>query len=171
VATDVPSSGSDTVEAREAAWLCVSADALPSLLTADGGPWDIIQAFWRRTPATQKTEIFVMCRQLDDERAANVRIRPGYEITLDLRWPLRQTGTPLAETEQQNYKTACDLLLQRIRGPVGNKTHGGRFLSAGEVPRLPGVRIAHEDPRVTIPDGKELRGTVTYHADDFEING
>src|ERR1700730_9183643 len=100
------STGSDTVETRETAWLATYTDSLPALLTANGGPWDIIQAFWRRTPATQKTEIFVMSLMFEDDRAANIRIRPGYDITLDLRWPIRQTGIGLAETDQQAFKTA-----------------------------------------------------------------
>jgi hypothetical protein len=31
--------------ARELAWL-TAVDDLPSLLTGDGGPWDVIQAYW-----------------------------------------------------------------------------------------------------------------------------
>jgi hypothetical protein len=140
----VPSSGSDEVETREAAWL-TQVDSLPSLLTANGGPWDVIQAFWRRTPPAQKAQIYVMSLVLDDERFAGIRIMPHYEITLDLTWPIRQATSPLAEQEQQAYKTAVDLLVQRVRGPLGDKTHGGRFLSVGEAPRLPAIRVVHED--------------------------
>lgn len=163
-------SGTQSVETREAAWLQVATDSLPVLPSANGGPWDIIQAFWNRTPATQKTQIYVWSSSVEDERAMNVRIRPHYEITLLCHWPVRQTAAPLAETEQQAFKNAVDLLIQRIRGPLGDKTHGGAFLSAGEVPRSPGVHVQYEPPWVTIPADKELRCTVTYYADDFELN-
>ena len=163
-------SGTQSVDTREAAWL-TAVDSLPSLLAADGGPWQVVQAFYSRTPATQQTRIFVWSSVVDDNRTSNQRIMPRYEITLGLFWPVRVTTAPLAETEQQNMKDAVDLLVQRIRGPVGDKTHGGAFLSAGEVPRMPGVRVTYEHPWVTIPADKELRGQVVYYVDDFEING
>ena len=156
---------------REVSWLTASGDGLPALLTQDGGPWDNIQGYWARTPATQQNTIYVLRSGLSDERAANIRIRTTYEFTLKLVWPIRQTSSPLAEGEQQNLDDAVDLLLQRIRGPVGDKTHGGAFLSVGEVPRLPGVHVTFDDPEVTIDAVKALRATVSYAADDFEING
>ena len=161
--------GISTVETRETTWLTTTGDTLPSLLTVNGGPWDVIQAFWPRTPNTQQTQIYVMSFTISDERAANIRIRPQYEITLELHWPVRLTSTPLAEGEQQAFRNAIDLLVQRIRGTIGDKTHGS-FLSVAEVPRQPGVHVAIEHPGVTVPASKELRATVTYFADDYEIN-
>ncbi len=161
-------STSDAV-AREVAWL-TAVDTLPSLLTANGGPWDNVQAYWARTPATQQTTIYVLRSSLSDERAANIRIRPAYDFTLKLVWPIRQTTTGIAEGEQQALDDAVDLLLQRIRGPLLDKTHGGRFLSVGEIPRMPGVHVMFDDPEVTIDAVKSLRCTVSYSADDFEIN-
>jgi hypothetical protein len=163
--------GISTVETREAAWLSTTAsDGLPVLPSSAGGPWDVIQAFWTRTPATQQTQLYVMSLEFDDERTANIRIMPHYQIALEMHWPIRVTTSPLAEQEQQAFKNAIDLLVQRIRGPVNDKSHGGAFLSAGEVPRSPGVHVSIEPPWSTIPADKELRGLVTYFADDFEIN-
>jgi hypothetical protein len=162
-------SGTQSVEVREAAWLN-TIDSLPVLPSSAGGPFDVLQPFWTRTPATQKTQLYVWSSTFDDERVANIRIRPHYDITLAVYWPVRVTAGGVAETEQQNAKNAVDLLIQRIRGFPGDKTHGGAFLSAGEVPRVPGIHVAWEPPWVTIPADKELRCTVTYPADDFEIN-
>jgi hypothetical protein len=156
--------------AREVAWLNTSGDGLPALLTAAGGPWDNIQSYWARTPATQQTTIYMLRPSLSDERAANVRIRTTYDFTLKLVWPIRQTTTGIAEGEQQNLDNAVDLLLQRVRGPLLDKTHGGRFLSVGEVPRMPGVHVMFDDPALTIDSSKALLATVSYSADDFEIN-
>jgi len=166
----VPYTGISTVETREAAWLSITTDSLPALLTSAGGPWDVIQAFWTRTPATQQTQVYVLSFEIEDQRSANIRIMPHYEITLDLHWPVRATTSPLAEQEQQAFKQAIDLLVQRIRGPLGDKTHGGQFLSVGEAPRSVGVRVLIEHPAATVPASKELRASVTYFADDFEIN-
>lgn len=155
---------------REAAWLATSGDGLPALLTADGGPWDIVQPYYRRTPPSEKTSIYVLRSALSDNRAANIRIRTTYEFSLKLVWPVRMTGTSMAEQEQQDLDDAVDLLIQRIRGTVNDKSHGGRFLSVGEDPRQPGVHVTFEDPEITIPQLKSLRGTVSYYADDFEVN-
>lgn len=162
--------GISSVEVRETAWLNTTTDDLPSLPASARGPWEIIQAFWTRTPSTQKTTIFVMSLDLDDQRTSSQRIMPHYQIVLELHWPIRQTASPLAEREQQAFRNAIDLLVQRIRGPVGDKTHGGRFLSVGEAPRSAGVHVSIEPPWGTIPADKELRGLVTYYADDDEVN-
>lgn len=153
---------------RETAWLCRSGDGLPALLTAAGGPWDNIQSYCARTPATQQNTIYVLRSSWSDDRASNQRIRPTYEFTLKLVWPIRQTASPIAEGEQQNLDDAIDLLIQRIRGPINDKSHGGAFLSVGENPRSPGVRVVTEDPEITIDAVKALRCSVVYYADDFE---
>lgn len=159
-----------SVEVREAAYLATSGDGLPALLTADGGPWQVVQAF--DPVATRRTEqswIYVTCRRVADTRASNQRIRPQYEITLDLHWPVHQTTPAIAAGEMQNLKNAADLVVQRIRGPVGDKTHGGRFLSVAEVPRR--VDVAFEDASATIQGAKYVGAVITYRIDDYEING
>jgi hypothetical protein len=54
---------------------------------------------------------------------------------------------------------------------VENKTHGGAFLSAAEVPHEQPITVEFEDPERTIKQDKALRATVLYYADDLEING
>lgn len=162
-------STADAVQ-READWLATFGDTLPALLTANGGPWDVVQAYWPRTIAMEKTGIYVLRTSLDDERVAGIRIRTSYQFRLKLVWPVRQTTTGIAENEQQAFDDAIDLLIQRVRGLLGDKTHGGRFLSVGEVPRMPGPHCEFEDPEITIPQLKSLRATLLYPADDFEIN-
>lgn len=166
-----------TAAAREAAWLCVTGDSLPSLLSEDGGPWDVIQAYWPGAHfAKDKRGIYVDARPMDDPRVSNARIRPRYTLVLTLMWSLKGQGaTPgasaksqLAETEQQNLDNAAALLIERIRGFVGDKTHGGRFLSVAENPRT--VTYAKQDPETTVAQ-RELRAVVTYKADDYEVNG
>lgn len=157
---------------REAAWLKTTGDGLPSLPAAAGGPWKTIQGYWPGLRwATQQTGIYVLRTHLGDDRVASQRIRDSYEFNLKLVWPILTPTAPLAETEQQKFDNAIELLIQRIRGPVGDKTHGGRFLSVGEVPREPPVTVVFADPEVTIPADKALRATVTYYADDLEITG
>ena len=154
--------------AREASWLSQFGDGLPALLAAQGGPWQVVQAYWPRTPATNKTGIYVLRPLLDDQRASSQRIRPRYQMRLRLIWPVTTTTTSLLETAQADFDAATDLLIQRIRGPLGDKTHGSRFLSAGEVPRS--VTVQWEDPEITMAQHKQLRASVHYFIDDLEVN-
>jgi hypothetical protein len=159
-----------TADTREAAWLATSGDGLPALLTTAGGPWEVVQAFdpvARRRH--QATTIYVKSLRTSDQRVSSQRIRSQYEIMLELNWPVRTTEPPIAETEMQNLKNAVDLVLQRVRGPVGDKSHGGRFLSVAEVPRNADVVFA--DPELTIPAGKYVSAVIAYRADDYEVSG
>lgn len=158
-----------TAVTRETAWLSVTTDGLPAL-PSPAGPWDLVQAYWPGNRfAANKRAVYVDARELDDLRASNQRVRPQYQITLTLIWPVKGTGPDLAETEQQNLRDATELVVQRIRGLPGDKTHGGRFLSVAENPRT--VRVTEADPEVTIPRDDRLRSVITYRADDFEISG
>jgi hypothetical protein len=155
--------------AREAAWLQASGDGLPALLKTAGGPWDNVQAYWPRTPVTRQMSVYVLRTVLPDLRVSNQRIRPRYEMTLRLVWPVSTSAVPLLETAQANLDAAADLLIQRIRGPLGDKSHGGRFLSAGENPRR--VEARWEDPDMTMSQATTLKAAIAYSIDDYEISG
>lgn len=165
-----------TAEAREAAWLATTNDTLPALLTSAGGPFQVVQAFWPGPKfAARQTGVYVDRRRTIMPRFGGRRIMPGYEFFLKVIWPVKTVNSPIAETEQQNLRNAIDLLLQRIDGLPGDKTHLGRFLSAGE--GLEGTAVEglypvvdFADPEVTIPQGW-LRCTVSYPANDVEQLG
>ena len=163
-----------TVVAREASWLTTSGDSLPSLLTANDGPWDVILPYWPGAQLrTQVAGIYVTRGKILDQRSGNQRIRPSYAIKLKIHWPVKLASpgvSSIAAEEQQNLDDAVDLLLQRIRGPLGDKTHGGRFLSAGEAPGKAAVQVDFEDPEATIRPAKGLRASVSYSIDDLEVS-
>jgi hypothetical protein len=156
--------------AREAAWLATSGDGLPALLASAGGPWDIVQAYMPRTPATAKRQIFVLRRRITENRFGAPRKIDTYQLHLTLWWPLGSTttGAPLAETEQANLDAAIDLLLQRIRGYPTDHSHGGRFLSVAEAPAGAEIAVDFADPVQGIGQGV-LTATVTYSADDADF--
>lgn len=163
--------------ARECAWLAETGDGLPSLQTEDGGPWDVLQAYWPGAHfAKDKSGLYVDALKVDDLRVSNLRVRPQYQITLTLIWPVKGRGATagssatarIPETEQQNLDSAAALVIERVRGFVGDKTHGGRFLSVAENPRT--VSYVKQDPAVTVPL-RELRATIMYKCDDYEVNG
>jgi len=157
--------------AREAAWLA-QVDSLPALLKTAGGPFDDVHGYWPGNRlATQKTGVYVLRGHISDDHPMAMRYRPQYVFKLKVIWPVKVSTAQLAETEQQNFDNAIGLLLQRIRGPVGDKTHGNRFLSVAETPMQGSVTVDFDDPEHTIPTTKELRATVTYYADDNEFTG
>lgn len=169
-------STSDAV-AREAAWLATSGDTLPALLTTAGGPFEIVQAYWPGAKfAANKHGVYVQRARTILPRFGGARIMPGYEFQLKLWWPVKATTAGIAETEAAAFDAALDLLLQRIDGLPLDKTHGGRFLSAGEGFEGSAVQglfpvVTYQDPEVTIPRDKALRAQVAYPANDREIFG
>lgn len=158
---------SDAVD-REVAWLTSTGDGLPALLVAAGGPWDNIQAYQPRTPGKRASNLYVQRRGIHEKRFANVRRMPTYEFVLKLIWPL-SSGQGIAEADQRAFDAAIDLVLRRIGGLVGDKSHGGRFLSVAENPGYVNVRFT--DPEQTLVSGVEFHAEITYFADDTEITG
>lgn len=153
---------------RETAWLSTSGDGLPALLATAGGPFDLVQAYWPRTPSTEKRGLYVMRQRLREPRTANVRLMPQYPFRLRAWWPLLDV-TGSAENEQQALDNAVELVLQRVSGPQFDKTHGGRFLSVAENPRT--IDATFHDPAQTIPQLGVLICDITYSADDIEVTG
>jgi hypothetical protein len=167
--------GSGDAIQREADWLNTVDGILPSLPSSAGGPWEVIGAYVQGAQTrTQATAIYVMRGAVQQVRVANQRIRPRYPMRLELRWPVRVTSpgsSSIAATEQQAFDDAIELLRQRITGPLGDKSHGGRFLAAAEAVRgQVAVDVRFEKAAQTIKADKELRASVSYFIDDFEIN-
>jgi hypothetical protein len=166
-----------TAVAREAAWLRTSGDTLPALLTSAGGPWQVVQGYWPGARfAAKQTGVYVLRHRLIMPRFGGRRIMPGYQFDLRAIWPVKTATSPVAETEQQNFDNAIDQLLQRIDGLPGDKSHGGRFLSAGEGLEGTAVQglypvVDFADPAVTIPQDGWLRAVISYPANDPEILG
>ncbi len=155
--------------AREVAFLVASGDGLPALLKADDGPWDIVQAYWPRTPANRQTGIYVMRPSIDEVRFNNQRKLDSYLFRLKLVWPLGATTgtTAMWEGEQAALDGAVDLLLGRIRGHLMDHTHGS-FMAVAETPGPGRIAVHFEDPERSATSGA-LRAEVTYAADDIDI--
>lgn len=156
--------------AREAAWLTAynPDDGLPALLKAQGGPFDVVQAYWPRTPAARRTQLYVLRRAITSGRTANVRTMNRYQFVLRIIWPM-SSATGSAEDPQQALDDAVELVLQRVGGLFMDKTHGGRFLSVAENP--PQSDADFLDPEASIAAKVDLRVDITYWADDFETSG
>lgn len=166
---------------RETAWLnTTSGDSLPFLPASAGGPWQVIDAYTQAAATrTQKTAIYVMrVPGWENLRVANQRTRPRYRMRLEFRWPVRVTSpgasASIAAAEQQAFDDAVELVRQRVAGPLGDKSHGGRFLSAAVAPSKgqPDITVTMDTAGAdaTIKASKELRASMTYLVDDYEVS-
>jgi len=161
-----------TAVPREAAWLAAVTAGLPSLLVADGGPFEIVQPYYTRSPAMRKRSVFVMRGNLTEMRLGGLRKIDRYTFRLIVRWPCHPSGGRM-ESDEADFDAAIDLLLQRIRGPVGDHTHGGAFLSVAEEANGATISIDFAPAEQTLAGGAGnspyLAATVRYTADDEQI--
>lgn len=171
-------STADVVQ-RETAWLNTgSGDSLPFLPSSSGGPWQVVDAYEQAAATrTQRTAIYVTREPgWENLRVGNQRTRPRYRMRLELHWPVRVTSpgtsTSIAAAEAANFDAAIELLRQRVAGPLGDKSHGGRFLSAAVAPSKgqPDITVTYERADQAIRAAKELRASMTYLVDDFETS-
>ena len=168
--------GIDTAVSREVAWLQTTGDSLPALPASAGGPWTVIDAYTQAAATrTQATAIYVTLGPVANMRVANQRTRLRYQFRLELHWPVvittPGTSTSIAAAAQLAFDAATELLRQRAAGPLGDKSHGGRFLSAAEAQRgQPGIDVQPEPADQTIKASKELRKVMSYYADDYEVS-
>lgn len=153
---------------REVRWLTAFGDGLPPLLIDDGGLFEKVEAYWPRVETTRVTRIFVRRASITEERSAHVRFQDQYAFELLAIWPMSDPSGD-AQQSQRDFDVAIDAVLGRIRGPLLDKTHGGAFLSAAEIPRR--VHVQFLPPAQTLADANDLRAVITYSADDPEGNG
>lgn len=158
--------------AREIAFLTASGDGLPALLKSAGGPWDIVQAYWPRTPLARQSGVYLMRGSIMGYRWANQRRIETHEFRGKLRWPIGSTTTSVGiwEAEQAAFDSAIQMLTQRIYGYMFDHTHGNRFLSVAEAPEPGRVTVHYEDPEHSASQNPAmLAATISYSADDNEI--
>lgn len=162
--------------AREASWLQTSSgDSLPFLPASAGGSWEVIAPYVQGAATrTNAPAIYVKRGQVRQVRVANQRVRPRYPMRLELHWPvvvISPGSSSIAAQSAQDFDDAIEALRARVTGPLGDKTHGGRFLSAAiDGKGQPDINVDYGDNSVTIKAAKELVATMTYPVDDFEIN-
>jgi hypothetical protein len=154
--------------ARETAWLRTSGDGLPALLVAAGGFFDILQGYATRTPGSEQRSLYVTRRTIRNKRFAAVRQMNKYDFLLRIWWPARD-GDGAVETDQADLDAAVEAVFARVGGTLGDKTHGGRFLSVAEDGA--DLTAVFADPMQTIPNLGALLVDITYSADDVETIG
>ena len=161
----MPTIDTSTAVQRETDWLSQAGDGLPALLAGAGGPFDEVHAYFPTVPSMESRTLYVLRSKISQPRFAAQRLMSTYPFRLVAWWPLLSVDG--AEADQQALDDAVELVLQRIAGFPTNKTHGGRFLSVAENPRI--VEGDFTQVEDTIPSGY-ISAVITYSADDPEIS-
>jgi hypothetical protein len=162
---------------READWLNRSGDGLPALTVANGGRWDLVQAYQPRTPARRQNQIWVLRTRLRMGRFAMVRKMPSYAFRLRCWWTV-SSGQGAAEDDQRAFDAAIHDVVTRINGfgpsgspaepGVADKTHGIAFKSVAENPGE--IDVVYTDPDRTIVVDASLYAEIVYAADDPDFD-
>lgn len=153
---------------REAAWLAAynPDDGLPALMASSGGPFDVLQPYMPRTPASRTNQLYVTRGRVTSDRFGFNRRMDKYDFRLRIIWPLSSASGDW-ESVQQTLDDAVELVIRRIIGPLDgfplDKTHGGQFLEVAEDPCL--IAVDFSEPEQASATG-QLEATVTYSASD-----
>lgn len=120
---------------REAAWFTddLSSISIPPLLNngTNGAPFKVV-ASGLREPSKVGQYCFIDLQRVIEHRVALQRKRQIYSLVATCLWTRTQDRAH-ANIDQANFLAALELVVQRVRGPIGDKTHGGRFLASGEI--------------------------------------
>ena len=132
---------SSDVVAREEAWFQSDqsgaingygqAQPLPPLTTDLGGPFDIVQGYGRKI-STRQRGLYIWRANIVERRYGVQMKTLTYDMRCNIVWPLANTSGNGYEADQADLDAAIEAVLQRIRGPKADGTHGGRFTAAGE---------------------------------------
>ena len=135
----MPSATLDNAVSREAAWLGVdppsgwTVNPPPNLLRAtlpNPGPLDDVQGYLRSPDERWRALYIVRTRVTTDFIEEGTGMQWRHEMTALLHWDF-EVGSGQLEDEMQALDTAVAAIEWRIRGPVGDKSHGGQFGAVG----------------------------------------
>ncbi len=127
---------------REEAWFLDPNLGLPGLRVDQGGPFDVVAAQVRRV-AQAPAQLFLGLTETRTTRPAkNSATRLEHDLVALAIWAAARGGTR-ANLDQALLDDALDRVELRVRGPEGDRGHGGRWWQVSEarvaLPTLPQV--------------------------------
>lgn len=118
---------------RETDWLTdITTVGLPVLLASEGGAWDLVLPYGRANGTVSPARVLFISRVSGTDARFTIgaqRIQ-AHQFLVSAEWPVRASSNPQADLAA--FDAAIETVLIRIRGLVGDKTHGSRFLSVAE---------------------------------------
>lgn len=157
----------DTVIDREVDWLSSTTDTLPVLLktasTDLDAPFDFIQAYWPSN-TTNNRGMYVMRSGIAPWEIDQGHLLPRHTMRLVIWWSIYGD----LQQAQRDLDVAVEAVICRVVGFPHEKTHGGRFLSAGVADR-PGAQVLSVTYSPAERAEGQLRADITYTIDDLEV--
>lgn len=124
--------GWDDAVQREVDWLTSIAADMPGLTADQGGPWDLVLPYGRAAGTVTTGRYLWVAREGGNEMRFAIQQKIHvHRMRLRLIWPVRANHAR-PEDDLALLDAAVADVLTRVRGPVGDHTHGGRFLDAAE---------------------------------------
>lgn len=125
----------DTAVTREAAWMTTDPPAgwaaAPPLMKATGGYFDIGQGYLRSITKSGRN-LYVLRESTAEARLAFGGMKEWrHHMLVIVYWSI-ESHTGQLEVEEQANDTAIAAVLTRIRGPLGDHSHGGAFVGVAE---------------------------------------
>lgn len=105
---------------------------------------------WVRDRAEGVKSAELRLERTEERRESNGQSQVVHQVILRVSWPTANASSSLNE-DQAYLHGACNALRARIRGALGQHTHGGAFLSAGDTAdgNARGIDVLYEDPMVS----------------------
>lgn len=142
----------------EEAWFLDSSLGLPPLAAADGGPFGVVAAHVRRL-SQHPRQLFIGHGPTTDLRRSKAGDRlVRHEIVVLVAWPSVGAGHR-AHEDQARLDDAVDAVLARVRGPVDDIGHGGRWWGVADArvePPNPATILAFRDAIGAMGGGYEV---------------
>lgn len=151
----------------EEAWFLadLSVDGIPGLTKDAGGPFDVVAAQVRRLQQKPR-QLFLAHDTSRDARGSKDSRRLDHDLMALVLWPYRNAQA--MHEDQDRLDAAVDAVLARIRGPLGDRTHGGRWWIVGDSrvePPNPSTILTFADAMAAVGTAIEVvvRWTVTAY--------
>lgn len=127
--------GIDDVLEREEQWFLAAVPGLPPLRVVDGGPFDIVAAQVRRAAQAPAQLFLGLTDTRSTKPAKNSATRLEHDLVALAIWAAARGGAQ-ANLDQGLLDDALERVAQRVRGPEGDRGHGGRWW------QVSGLRVA-----------------------------
>lgn len=140
----------------------------PNLLAASTppGPFDRGQGYVTRTEARERALYLIRARTTEDRYGAGGTKVWRHDLVIFAEWSF-ESATGSLEAEQQAFDTAIAAVMARIRGPIGDKSHGGQFVAVGEGDTGRDlIDVQFTDPRQDMGKRQPLEARILYPAYD-----
>ncbi|MCA1572823.1 MAG: hypothetical protein LC798_21525 [Chloroflexi bacterium] len=120
---------------REEAWYQEVHAGLPPLVADQGGPFSTVAASIRRL-SQGSHQLFLAHVDTTDRNMSHEDVRHDHQVAAVVLWAAIGGGAR-AHQDQARLDDAVSAVLDRIKGPAGDRGHGGRWWAVSDARAAP----------------------------------